>query len=862
MDPEEVYGDVRDADGATVDKILCVGGKTENATYWFDYDNYYNDSKRTYFMGDGLLAAAVKAKNAEVVDTTETTYTWRENAGEYYLKNADKSVPSEAKEYQDDPFKVYLDIKTGAEDKGSALGANLKGNYYINTAVGYVSVLPKYTVAYMLQYEDPRNDKGQNSDKLVAFTYKSISKEEIRNAKGNNQVKFKLDPTDESKAGLTFDGDGKAVDVNTWAAADGTLNAEDKDKVSAWVNKGTGNQIIDSFGGSSADMPINEDMFIWAKVTAYAGSYIEIESLAPVYYNGLQHVAGNRNAWHLGGNNDDYDDYNEADVKSNQIPDLDLYVRDTKKGANLIIGKDYTVSYKNNINASVYFVDDEKTSIADKVKPNYTKSSKKPQVVITGAGRYKGKFKATINFDIYPANIGGGSVFLAPQGIQNIKPAYFAKTGKSAKVAYNVKESMAPSKVELGEHPDGKAYYDYDANWDKAKTVTLKKNKDYSERFERLDDEAKDKNGDSMGYTPVTSKQLLPNESGDNSAVQYRLTVRGVGNYCGTSNATFEVYNEKSCADISKLKITVPKTLNWESLMLDGNNILDKVPLEKLGIKLESKKKTTRKNGTGAGQVVNFDSNNWTYDIYRVDKNGAHIVVQNGVYSGETFKNAGNYKIVIKPKDGNTIKENVTVYDKDGKIDNKKSKTTTYRGTVEKTFTIKGITLKKGDFKLAWASKKWNGKNDAQSLSFKKAIPQALTKGKLNQVYVDKYLKNYNAETWEPFWNANEKRFEAYVRDYCLKYDQTPANAVKYIIDNKTGYALGDVYYEDNGLKWGNSKQIDTYRYTFETAGNNKDVGTYTITVPTEGVFGKDGLKITYKRTGTATKVLEVKKAK
>ena len=370
-----------------------------------------------------------------------------------------------------------------------------------------------------------------------------------------------------------------------------------------------------------------------------------------------------------------------------------------------------------------------------------------------------------------------------------------------------------------------------------------------------------------MGWIPVTAKEIVPKANG---SYTYRITVKGKGNYTGTiwSDKFFVYDTGYNYYDISKLKITTPKTINWEKVMLNKDNTLkNSVDPADLGIKVESKKKS------GRSQTVTLDSD-WEYNIYKVTKAGQNegqVAWGNG--SGNSMSNlddAGLYKIVLTGNVWETIK---------AKKKGKETKTTNrYVGTIEKNFTIKGITLKKGDFKLDWTSKKWNGSSDPQSLKFspgttKKIKNNKFGKNTINQTYVDAYLKGQAAgavkETYEPFWNATDKRFEAYIRDYVIGdsdvtgYDKTEtakyAKALAGNLSNALGADVyGDVYYTDDGMDWKVAKQLDVYRFVFENGSRNKDVGTYTITIPTEGIFGTDGLKITYKRTGTATKVLDV----
>ncbi|MBO6113051.1 MAG: hypothetical protein J6P45_08400 [Lachnospiraceae bacterium] len=860
---EEFTGKINAADayGDITTNTSITYYDSQNVYYGYGSDTYYT-GKKSAFQGTDLLASTeVNAKNASLVDTTETTLAWVDANTYYEYRNGDVEQVYPA-QYVDDPYRVYLDLTTGFSESGNdKLSAALAKRFYINTAVGYVTVQPKYTITYMLQYEDPRKDGGAAADKLVAYETVSFNKTQIYDGLKTEQ-KMTINPT----AG------GAKDEIAKWTEkGDGVLNKEDGDYISGWKYMQAGTTAFTgSLGGydqNSGDISA-ADYFVTAVVSAYAGSNVYIESIAPVFYNGLSHIANLETA-----NNDNY---YRSKVKKTELNDLPVNVMRTKGGTRLVYGKDYTISYKNNKDASVYFVDDSKTSLADKVKPVYSQKKKKPQVIIKGAGKYKGKFQATVYFDIYPSNIEGSNTnYITSLGvyykdgrstIDGIKSVYFAKTGKTAKVSYKVQNVQYPSKVTLNEWaPTVNPYYAIGPDTDKGKITTLKKNKDYSVIIERYD-KTDDKNENEMGWMAVSEKEITPKEGGSYS---YRVTVKGKGNYTGTVTSDyFNVYDQGSYADISKLKITTPKNLKWEDLMLNADNSIKKsIDLADLGIKVENKAKSS------ATKTVTFTSNVEGY-ICKVNKAGqqdnnggtAVFTLNNGklTINNCDIDDAGIYKLVIY---GNNIWERTT--------DTKKNTTKTvyYAGTLEKTFTIKGIDLKAGDFQLGWKTAKWDGSSKAQSLAFSKSAKSKLAKNQfgkntLNQAYVDKYLKGAaaaaTAKEYDPFWNDTDKCFEAYIRDYILAGNTETAYVDNYLngVGGLGGKVFGDVYYTDNGMDWKIKKKVDVYRYQLESGSKNKDVGTYTIYIPTDGIFGTDGLRLTYKRTGTATKILEVENTK
>ncbi|MCR5487856.1 MAG: hypothetical protein K6F35_10065 [Lachnospiraceae bacterium] len=846
IEPVEVYGDIH------IDNYDSTG-----MYYGYDSDHYYFDGKRGFFQGEDLLSASVKAKDAKKVKTIEPTIVWDDEDGQY----------------EDDPFKLYLDLKTGqkaGEDgKGSdpQLSERLADRFYIHTAVCYVTVQPKITVNYILQYEDPRKDreKGEKlpKDKLVATEEYKFDHTRIYEGLDNRQNIPVVPSHNEEVKGWTKKGDG-------------VLNEEDGDHIAGWYY-GTINgkwQLLDADPGydDSNFLPATEDYFVYAMVYAYAGNDVYIGSIPPVEYTGLAHVM-------MEGTNNT-DNYYIPAVKSSQVDDLEITVM--RGTVPLIYGKDFKLSYKNNTNASVYYSNGGKT-LADKVKPIYKKKGDKPQVVITGAGRYAGKFKATVYFDIYPAQIRGdlsrpadkSRVYIESleqyydpwdvageeehddmsfPAVAGIKDSYFAANNKAAKVSYKVQNVHYPSRTELVGHADSldPYYKGVIRDEDKPKITTLKKGADYAETIYRIDG-ANDKNEEDMGRIAVAAKDIKP-------GYDYYIEARGIGNYTGYAySRIFHVYDSKSYGSLEGLKLSIPSTLKWESLMLDEDNALrNQIRFNDLKIAAASKKKS------GSGKTVTL-TGTMKVDIYKIKKSG---VIERKVISWDPgtgsekyegiFDDAGLYKLVLWGPFTETVTQK-----KKGKLSATYKQ---YTGRLEKNLTIKGIQLKSGDFKLSWKSKAWSGKSDEQKLTFSKGIYGKLKKNKfgknmINQTYVDAYLQRgpgRSKYTWEPYYNKEDKRFEAYIRDYVRRNDKADSRqAAEEVAGNAAGF-FGDVYYTDNGSRWTVGEQLDVYRFVFTSGMHNKDVGKYTIRIPTDGIFGTDGLKLYYNRTGTATKILVV----
>ncbi|MCR5025613.1 MAG: hypothetical protein K6A90_14985 [Lachnospiraceae bacterium] len=109
-----------------------------------------------------------------------------------------------------------------------------------------------------------------------------------------------------------------------------------------------------------------------------AGITVSVSNITPVVYTG--------NKFYL---SDDPKGYKSKtnEPKNGIDPVLDLRVSNADTGAKLKAGTDFTVSYKNNVNAA-----------------NTTAETKAPQVILKGKGNYKG-FTLTVPFTILPVDM-------------------------------------------------------------------------------------------------------------------------------------------------------------------------------------------------------------------------------------------------------------------------------------------------------------------------------------------------------------------------------------------------------------------------------------------------------------------------
>lgn len=201
-----------------------------------------------------------------------------------------------------------------------------------------------------------------------------------------------------------------------------------------------------------------------AVVERKASEYVNVSSIPDVTYDGRRHepeAATNKD-------------------RSNTNYDLALTVSDVSTGKELVYGTDYTVSCKNNVNASAAVTDDRK----------------RPQVLIKGRGNYS-SISETVYFTINPAAAPSYTKFVA------LKPAYSAD--RTGGFRYSYKFWVLRS------------VYDKDGN-SKDEWTELKKNRDYTEQLQYLSYEE--------GYYRWTDDK-------PDNVTYCRLKLTGTGNYSG-----------------------------------------------------------------------------------------------------------------------------------------------------------------------------------------------------------------------------------------------------------------------------------------------------------------------------------------
>ena len=325
----------------------------------------------------------------------------------------------------------------------------------------------------------------------------------------------------------------------SWNEAGKSLFAGTGDYISAWEAKGADGYEypgLDSTPGADSeykskfafdelnadgkyvfDYTLSQggDVYFYAVVTAKATENVTIESIAPVVYNGKKYVGNS------------YTDKQSktaisgAEVKLTDITKrvIDPATGLEKTGYDLVYGKDFKVTYKNNVNASVKINPalsenlSAEAGVASAVEQLF-KENKRPQAVVTGIGDYKG-LKATVYFDIYPKRL-EGDYFTGLYTSPTLNITKINKNGKGIKYKYKVGDEI------------------------KGKTVTLKNKKDYTETFYSVPDLTK------MNQKTVADARKIT------AAGKYALIIDGTKNYRGQIVIHFDV-KDKSEVLMSEL---------------------------------------------------------------------------------------------------------------------------------------------------------------------------------------------------------------------------------------------------------------------------------------------------------------------
>lgn len=359
--------------------------------------------------------------------------------------------------------------------------------------------------------------------------------------------------------------------------------------------------------------------------------------------------------------------------------DLELEVRDTSStdengdSYTLVYGKDYTVSYKNNVNASVKY-----DPASGKYTPLYTDiktaEKKSPQMTIKGKGNYR-SLKAVVYFDILPLDLNAeaGSVGRFESG--QIKSSYILNKNGSIQLSIKpVRYVRIFDKVKGVYVTDDKKRVNYGS-------------KDITMMLQRLDDASG--SWDNVGsLDKKDAKETLKKVT---TPGEYRIRYSGLGNFYGTGlYDEFNVYKHGSVL-FSTLKVKTSKK-KYSSGGVSANELVT-------GISTKVK--------NSAGSKVKLTPEDYSVSLEAVSESAE--VTDNKAMS------AGTYKATVWYGDIST-KYPGLVPDK----------------PIEVTVTVTGEKLKPKMVTLDWNDKgeDYNGKSKDVTVKFSDAKASEVTLAK------------------------------------------------------------------------------------------------------------------------------------
>jgi len=603
------------------------------------------------------------------------------------------------------------------------------------------------------------------------------------------------------------------------------------------------------------------DYHFVAQVKKAAAGELYVTTIPSVYYDGHAHVA-------LG---------TKINAKK-QSADLRLAVYAAGSSTPLNPGKDYTVTYANNTNASMQLVRDASGKEGSYVK-TWKDNAERPKVTITGKGNYKG-FSAEVYFDILPVSL--GAIESSVDGIANSNsgnndsysysyPYTYTYSGKAVLSGYAISYQLnAVSKIKSPKVT--KEFYTYVvessgkyATKRTAATVTLKEGTDYELEFYRFDDE------EYKWVRAVDEKgQNISRASDLTLTGDYLCVVRGKGNYCG---AVYDSYYDWADEDDNGFDNFDPESPNPYRDLTDSHQfkLVENSDYDFSKVKITIGKKSL---------PFAVDTEKNSPKSYGGDKSGFDITVKKG---SETLTLGTDYEIEFRGKYRESG-ESSSVYESDEYTVYVYPRGNYYGyGRVAGKVKITGMKLKSSYFKLSaktvalGASASWSitdaGKAaglgsdyydvDSESsykgywasaskvtyiiggadsgagidpsstvkLSFSRkamSLQEAMKTPNEEQPYV-KFEIVSETEGETPSYQYNVKGAIPRVRMYYLNSSGNQRSSTYTISYN--GYTVSRTLYDANGNSFGRQY------FTFNVKNNNKVGNTATITVTGKGVF-------------------------
>lgn len=566
-------------------------------------------------------------------------------------------------------------------------------------------------------------------------------------------------------------------------------------------------------GGYRVPLTYN-DVYVYAQIGAYATDTIKqngvvISAATGVRYCGLQHKLRNdpaSNGLHSG---------------KRASYDIDLKITDQKRegGYELEYGRDYTVQYKNNINASVRFTGNREEDGYVQIYGSHEAAAKWPQIIIKGRGNYR-DLKSTVYFDILPAPVADGCKAVGPFA-DGVKESYtLGRTGgigmNVAPVRYaTVYDNMTDSYV-----INRKSLIRYRLT--KELIVELQKLNKGENKWERI--------GDLTDASKRRDTLRAVTEAGD-----YRIQATGTGNFYGNLYDTFSVFgNGQVLFSSLKLKIS------------DGIYSSE-------GVKAETMVKgisTAVRTVSGAKVVIPMTEMKVTLipasESAKINADGTAAL------------SAGKYRVSVGPKNINEFKKDYPLVALDG--------------NAEAAVTVKGAKLDKKMFTVSWnkAGETCDGRPKDVEITLNGIKTQDITLAKkVIKNGREAYIPLTEKELASAYKTSGDERIiikGSYELEDGRIIDNTLPGKYSVVLYGKNGYADSVCVYRyiRTGALFTNDK-LSADAVSYNAGGAMTSVR---ITMPdgksvrTISGTGDDGFRVEYrnnKRTGSAIAVVKVR---
>jgi len=326
------------------------------------------------------------------------------------------------------------------------------------------------------------------------------------------------------------------------------------DVITKWeIKKGDTLENLSSiaYGGTYAATLNDYDFAVYAVVSAKATEEgVMVESITPVTYTGMPHVARGDGSTSKRANLTVtlYDKNKTIALDPAEDEPSGYKYLETKDGKKvyayqLVKGTDYTLSYKNNVNASVAY---DETVSDDNTFKRIVTDAKMPQVIVKGKNNYK-SLKTTVLFDILPIGFDadGTEALKYQQAGKNLntKATVTAELDKKLNSTGSRAVDLKTYKLKAGKYNEKKGTY----------------TGDYIMNVYKIAD-----NGAKTLLGEAKDLKKIP-------AGTYQLEFKGVNNYRGVETVDINV---KNWTLLSQQKFKWTKKVDWaEKITTDSFKI-------------------------------------------------------------------------------------------------------------------------------------------------------------------------------------------------------------------------------------------------------------------------------------------------